>query len=50
MDLFEVNARISKNEKGVDADSNSTHSGLPWIILIIAGVLVGVIIWIKNKR
>jgi len=50
MDLFEVNAHISKNEKGVDTAGTGGHSSLPWIILIGAGVLVAVIIGIKNKR
>ena len=48
MDQFALNVRV--NEMGEDGGGDRGRGGIPWVLVVAVGVIVGVIVVIKNKR
>lgn len=43
---FAITVKVSKNNSG----SSDKGSHFPWVIFVLIGLIVGVIIWLKNKK
>jgi hypothetical protein len=52
MDQFGVNVWVSRSDGQTSAggDPESGKSSFPWALVVVVAVVVGFVIWIKNKR
>lgn len=47
-DVFGLNIQV--NEGGNIAGANNSGGGFPSVLVVIVGVVIGLVVWIKNKR
>ena len=59
-DVFGLNIQVAEGSNvasrggdgGADglAGGSGSRGGFPWVLVVIAGVVIGLVVWIKNKR
>jgi len=51
-DVFGLNVQVNEgsNVAGANDSGGSGRSGFPWVLVVIGGVVIGLVVWIKNKR
>ena len=49
-DQFSLNIQVNQGGGMAGSQGSERRGGVPWVLIVIAGVVVGLIVWIKNKR